>query len=230
MRKVLDSQVIDGKVVTTRYFPVPLVGWYWGRATHHLQQARRAATAVGSTDPGAALAHFEASFLTVLYSAFTLEACANDTAERELESAQLKDFSHGRKAFAPPTGVSRCIWKWRLLLERKGRTLAITAEPLASAEALVQARHEFEHYRPVEFATQAIFEKPLPVFQLGVEYSVEIWRAFEPPARIEPSAVEAELCAASAERHHGAARALLACWLEAIGEDPAQLDPPQPAP
>lgn len=210
--------------IATRYIPVPLGGWYLVQAARHARRAQQSIPKTPASRKRAQEAIFESSFLTVLYSALALEAGANQVAEDVFPDADLPDFEFCRNKFAvsPVGSVTRCIWKWKLLFESKGVAISAGDEPLAAAEALIHARHKFEHYKPTAFAMKAVFERRATP---GV---IILFSDREKPTRIEPSVVQQELAPSKSRLHYLAARAVFARWGKVVGWNPAELDAAAP--
>lgn len=170
---VLFESKLDGSNAI-RYFHYSLIRLYLDQAHEHALKARD-----GDRD------HLLASsIITIMFSAMSLEAFANEISEDLIPNEEVNDFVRLRKAYKQKEQESSLVAKLRILFERKHKE-ALSAEQINNIEALVTLRNNLVHYKLSELAGKYILPPPKQT-RLGDNLSMVTLDFTQTPERVEP--------------------------------------------
>lgn len=172
----------------TQFVPHPMTATFRALARHHADRAavlepyvggrldrawqrvrNFAVPRLGSSPRGSLLpsglrdAAVESSLLAHIYACMASEAATNQIAADIIPYDDLADFDRCKRKFGGnPSGVSLLVWKWKKILDARGRATEVTEPALVELGQLVDDRNALIHYSLMDEATRLIFDRPHP--------------------------------------------------------------------
>jgi hypothetical protein len=175
---------------------------------------------LGSLIPGSVRdAVLESSLLAHIYACMASEAATDEIAAELLRDDEVEDFDRCKKKYGGrPAGVPLLVWKWKILLEHRGRPTDVAEPAFAELRVLVEDRNALIHYSLMDSATRLVFDRTPPIDTAGM---VVVWSAHEPPTRVEEGRILRLLRADAAAQAVRRAEDVFAIWNAVARRSPA---------